>query len=170
VNVSDYQNAIDAAKKETQELLHQRSSIDARINQLQKTIEGLSALLGETPVEEGDWVGNIEDAVIDVASLGISDAIRRILRARGSLSPVQLREQLQKEGFPINDYASGLTVIHNTLKRLQKQDEITLVNSPNGTTAFWKPPLAVPMNTPGAGYKTAGQQLKDLKAIRDKYK
>jgi hypothetical protein len=156
MNSSDYQKAIEAAQTETRSLLEQRTAIDIRLTQLQKTIENLSTLLGETPEYEIDpaAAGMLG---IPISDAGISDAIRQLLAKSGApLSPVEIRDRLDKEGFDINGYASGLTVIHNTLKRLERQREIGIVRSPNGIRAYPLPHNFVPMNTPAESYRKRG--------------
>ncbi|MGO9084065.1 MAG: hypothetical protein ACLQBK_02475 [Candidatus Sulfotelmatobacter sp.] len=135
-----YRSAIEAAKAETQTLLQQRATIDARLAQLKKTIESLSCLLEDTSEYELLWEAAGAGMLGAIADSGITDAIRQLLsRFRGPLTPVQIRDRLAKEGFDINSYASGLTVIHNTLKRLERQGEITLVRSPDGIAAYALP-------------------------------
>jgi hypothetical protein len=141
-----YKNAIEAAQAETQTLLQQRASIDARLAQLRRTIESLSSLVKDTPEYDPTCEASPAGTRIAIAESGITDAIRQLLsRFRAPFTPVRLRDALAKEGFDISSYASVLTVIHNTLKRLEKQGEVTLVRSPDGIVAYALPKMT---NTP----------------------
>ena len=130
---SQYKEAIKAAHVETQMLLRKRAQIDTRLMKLKRTIEALSRLIGhesepeESPAELAGFS----------KSDGATEAIRKVLVTHGGpLSPMEIRGILNHSGFPINEYASGLAVIYNTLKRLEKQGKATLLKSPNGTTAY----------------------------------
>ena len=142
---ASYRNAIETAQEETQALLKERATIDARLAQLKRTIESLSFLVQGTSAYESQCDPTAAGMLGEIADSGITDAIRKLLSGFGApLSPVQLRDALAREGFDINSYASGLTVIHNTLKRLERQGEVTLVRSPNGITAYALPKLKNP--------------------------
>jgi hypothetical protein len=155
----DYFKAFEAAQAETRSLLEQRAAIDTRLVQLQKTIETLSSLLAPTPEYQAMMMEAAAAGMmgVPISDTGISDAIRQLLAKSGApLSPVEIRDRLDKEGFDINSYASGLTVIHNTLKRLERQKEIGIVKSPNGIKAYPLPHNLVPINTDGATYRKTG--------------
>jgi hypothetical protein len=153
---SDYKKAIDTAQAETRTLLEERAAIDERLSQLQKTIKSLFSLLEGTPEYEPMEMDPAAAGMlgIPISEAGITDAIRQLLNRDGApLTPVQIRDRLQKEGFDINAYASGLAVIHNTLKRLERQKEIGIGKSANSITAFPLPKNFVPMNTPAEDWK-----------------
>jgi hypothetical protein len=118
----NYKLALQAAEAEMRDLLQERSNIDARLGSLKQTIEGLSALIQEQPkLDKG-----FDDA-------GISDAIRALLHvSKVPLSPVQIRGSLVGRGFDLSDYANPMSVIHNTLKRLESQGELLTVKDSAG--------------------------------------
>jgi hypothetical protein len=117
-----YQKALRVAKKELQALLKERADLDIRITQLKQTVTNLAVLTGET--------SELEDT--SDPNEGISNGIRRVLFTSSvPLTPPQIRDALVKAGFSM-DYSSVLTVIHNTLKRLEKQGEVT--QTPSGWT------------------------------------
>jgi hypothetical protein len=118
-----YQKALRVAKKELQALLKERADLDTRISQLKQTVTNLAVLTGESSA--------LEDPAAD-PSEGISNGIRRALFTSSvPLTPPQIRDALVKAGFSM-EYSSVLTVIHNTLKRLEKQGEV--VQTPSGWT------------------------------------
>jgi hypothetical protein len=137
VGLRDYDKAIDAAKAETRKLLQQRATIDARLAQLTKTIAALTPLVKRTSENDRSSGTATAGKGLCLPGAGITAAIRQMLTTHsGPLSPRQIREWLNQEGFDINSYASGLTLIHNTLKRLQTQGEVDLVRTPHGITAY----------------------------------
>lgn len=126
----DYQKALLAAQSDIQQLLAQRTDIDARIAQLKSTVEHLSALLQEVPKFDATLWGRISDTS---EGLGITDAIRQILQeGKMPFTALQVREALQQSGLDM-DYANTMAVIHNTLNRLEKQGEVVRFDNPSGT-------------------------------------
>jgi len=104
-----YRAALDAAVKEYERLIGQRSSLDGRIGQLQQTIGMLTKLCGLSPT----------------VPMGLTDACRLALRsARAPMTAIQVRERLEAIGvFDSSKYANPLAVIHTTLKRLDEAGE-----------------------------------------------
>lgn len=136
--VSDvqYAQAVEAARDEMAKLLKKRATIDARLSKLRNSIGALSRLLEKTP---GYDAGKQPSSGRPSAEYGITSAIRKLLLTYGPLSTIELRARLNEEGFNINSYASGLTLIHNTLRRLEQQKEIRIERTPNGTMAHPQP-------------------------------
>jgi len=138
---ADFRKALGTATGEMSELIEERTNIDRRITQLKATIDTLSALLNEqTPyVSLPDW-----EATAGVLNeLGISDAIRNVLlHAPAPMSPTEIKAALAEVGLPLDQYASAMSVIHNTLKRLEKQNELLTVKDSTGKvvayTTRWK--------------------------------
>jgi hypothetical protein len=102
--------------------------------QLRRTLVGLSRLCGYTPT----------------TSLGITDGVRFALRsARRPLTPVEVRQELADWGLDMSKYVSDLSVIHTTLKRLEKAREVRLVRTNAGNAYEWsgstRPPVTVVM-------------------------
>jgi hypothetical protein len=94
---------------------------------LKQTIEGLSALTQEQPTESTEVSGEL------FGETGITGAIRLLLTtANVPLSPIQIRNDLKRHGFDLSDYVNAMTVIHNTLKRLESQGELLTVKDSAG--------------------------------------
>jgi len=128
-----YLEALENARAELSALVKQRSELDERIVRLTKSIEGLQSLC-EDKGQSAGLTPKIECELSD--SMGLSDAIRQILA--NSILPrtaPEIRDFLVAEGFEPNDYSNMLTVIHNTLRRLERQGEISKVRFPGGS--FW---------------------------------
>ena len=174
----NYRLALQAAMTEQSELFEERRRIDSRLTTLKTTIEGLAALVNDKPAEPAQ----ISDELL--VGSGITGAIRIVLmHSTVPLSPTQIRAELVKKGFDLSDYASEMTVIHNTLKRLESQGELLTVKDSSDkviayTTRFRAHGVysSVPMNTPATEMrgtvktKTPAEQIRDLREIQQRHK
>ena len=105
---SDYRRALDAALRDYERALADRAALDARIAQLQQTINTLSRLCGLQPTVP--W--------------GLTDACRTILRnAAHPMTALEVRDRLAAAGFDLARYANPLAAIHTVLKRLTQAGE-----------------------------------------------
>ena len=117
----EYRAALDSACREYERLLAQRADLDTQLAKLQDTIHALTRLCGYSVTVP--W--------------GLTDAIRIILKRGGApLTPLEVREQLRLSGFDLTRYASDLSVIHTTLKRLHKAGELQLIPQKDGVHAY----------------------------------
>lgn len=116
MNGSDYRAALDAAVKEYEALGAQRREIDGRLAQLSQTISTLSGLLGLTPT----------------VPLGLTDAIRLVMRAGVPMTPVDVRDRLAAIGFDVSKYVNDLAAVHTILKRLNASGELRFVPRAGG--------------------------------------
>ncbi len=135
MNDEDFRKALDAANQELAALTQKRTAIDQRMTQLMATVETLTALLQEppnyTPKAEWEAAGEI------LNEAGITEAIRHVLRtSKTPMAPPQIRNALAAAGVELN-YANPMSVIHNTLKRLEKQGELLTVKSHTGQTVAY---------------------------------
>lgn len=127
METSNYKLALQAATAEMSDVLAERRKLDARLSQLKETIEGLTALIEDRPTAVAAPDGEA------TAESGISDAIRTLLHvSKVPLSPIQIRGSLIGRGFDLSEYANPMSVIHNTLKRLDKQGELMTVRDSSG--------------------------------------
>jgi hypothetical protein len=136
INNGDFRKALETASSELSDLVRDRTAIDLRITQLKTAIDTLTALLEEKApyVSGASWESTAE--VLN--ELGISDAVRRILAdSAAPMFPTQVKAALVNAGFPLEEYASAMSVIHNTLKRLERQGELITVRSPSGQAAAY---------------------------------
>jgi len=132
VKDADYGKALKAARTELETLLKERVETDKRISRLKQTIDGLAALCDETDVSAG-----LPFAQEPAADFGITTGIRRILSAGMPMTATELRDALVQHGFDLNQYANEMAVIHNTIKRLQRQDEIAFIGVLAGDQPRW---------------------------------
>jgi hypothetical protein len=107
----DYRRALDAATREYEELGAKRQAIDKRLAELAQTIGTLSKLIGLTPS----------------VPLGLTDAVRMIMRGGVPMTPVEVRDRLHAIGFDMDKYANDLAAVHTILKRLNESGELRFV-------------------------------------------
>ena len=126
-----YKQALESARVEFHALLDQRAEIEQRITRLRNTIQGLEALVGEKDSSE-------EDAAV-TEKMGLSDAIRKIVDvAKRPIKPTEIRDVLVTSGFDPGAYANLLTVVHNTLARLERQHQVQEIRI-DGDVLGWVP-------------------------------
>jgi hypothetical protein len=107
----DYRRALDAAIREYEELGANRQAIDKRLAELAQTIGTLSKLVGLTPT----------------VPLGLTDAVRMIMRGGVAMTPVEVRDRLHAIGFDMDKYANDLAAVHTILKRLNESGELRFI-------------------------------------------
>ena len=104
----DYRRALEAATREYEELGAKRQAIDKRLAELAQTIGTLSKLLGFSPT----------------VPLGLTDAVRLIMRGGVPMTPIDVRDRLHAIGFDVSKYANDLAAVHTILKRLNESGEL----------------------------------------------
>jgi hypothetical protein len=107
----DYRRALDAAIREYEELGAKRQGIDKRLAELAQTIGTLSKLVGLTPT----------------VPLGLTDAVRMIMRGGVAMTPIEVRDRLHAIGFDMDKYANDLAAVHTILKRLNESGELRFI-------------------------------------------
>jgi hypothetical protein len=125
----EYREALSAAREDLRQVLADRAALDQRAGELKKIIDGLAVLCDETDHSSGIETGE------SLSGVGITDAIRSVLRDTEdpAMSPTEIRDELKKRGVKLDDYASEMTIIHNTLARLEKQNEVIKLSDPDGS-------------------------------------
>lgn len=128
-------------------LIQERVLIDGKLAKLKNTVEALSALCDEQATAPEIIALTAADE-----SLGITDAIRKVMSAsKLPMTAPQIRNSLLNMGYDVDQYASVLTVIHNTVRRLEKQGEIAEVKTSTGIFIGWmyrRPSEAMPPPPP----------------------
>lgn len=157
MTTDNYKAAFEAATAEVEKLLKERSAIDSRLTSLKQAMDGLSSLMKDRPVDYDEElpVGELPGELF--GETGITGAIRLILqRSKSPLAPVQIRTELMSHGFDLSDYANATAVIHNTLKRLISQREVTAVTDSSGK------PIAYALRWVGPGSAERSGMRPDL--------
>jgi hypothetical protein len=118
-----YIKALQSARKELESLREERTVLDQRIAKLARTIEGLASLEANATLSS-DIKGKVLELEISEAT-GFTSAIRQIISMSVfGVTATEIRDALVEDGFDPEKYSSMLTVIHNTLQRLERQGEI----------------------------------------------
>jgi hypothetical protein len=107
----DYRRALESATREYEELGAKRNAIDTRLAELAQTIGTLSKLIGLTPT----------------VPIGLTDAVRLIMRAGVPMTPIEVRDRLRAIGFDVSKYVNDLAAVHTILKRLNESGELRFV-------------------------------------------
>jgi hypothetical protein len=107
----DYRRALEAATREYEELGARRQAIDKRLAELAQTIGTLSKLIGLTPT----------------VPIGLTDAVRLIMRGGVPMTPVEIRDRLHAIGFDVSKYVNDLAAVHTILKRLNESGELRFI-------------------------------------------
>jgi hypothetical protein len=126
---SDYRAALAAAIKEYEDLGLQRRQIDDRLAQLAQTIGTLNKLLG------------YESTV----PLGLTDAIRLVMRGGVPMTPIEVRDRLKGIGFDVSKYANDLAAVHTILKRLNDNGELRFIPREPGKHQYTVNRMRVPV-------------------------
>jgi hypothetical protein len=89
-------------------------------------------------VELSDFIAN----ELGTKALRFTDGVRMVLRQSASrevpISVPEIRDQLINLGFNFAKYAQPLVPIHNTLKRLEEQGEVSPIKNEQGQTLGYK--------------------------------
>ena len=119
--------ALDAALREYETLLQQKSDLDSRLAQLGESIGTLTRQCGYTPT----------------VVYGLTEACKTSLRcAAAPMTPLEVRDRLQATGFDTTRYSNPLAAIHTVLRRLTESGEVRrrTSRSKGATYEFVTPP------------------------------
>ena len=110
---------IEDKLKELRRLVEEREQIQSRITKVESAIRAFIELLEE------DADQTIYTARLAAASkpAGITGALKTVFLTTGKklLTSIDLRDELQRNGFPLAGYSNALAVIYTTVTRLCEQ-------------------------------------------------
>ncbi|MGE3274608.1 MAG: hypothetical protein AB7O67_05820 [Vicinamibacterales bacterium] len=116
---ADYRKALDSACREWERLSAERTALDRRLTDLQRTIATLSRLCGLEPT----------------VPFGLADGCRAVLRRHDEpLAASRIRDELEAIGFDFTRYSNPLASLHVTLKRLVQAGEARYVPGSPGVS------------------------------------
>lgn len=104
----DYVAALQAAREEFAQLAKQRDAISIRMLQLEKTIQGLATLAGQTQIAQPSFQMELGDAIV----IALQNAAQ-------PMSPVGIRDMLVAMGVQFARFVNPMSAVHNALKRLK---------------------------------------------------
>jgi ABC-type transporter Mla subunit MlaD len=115
----DLHNTIVKLRQELQELRKQRGHIERRMSNVNIALRSLAREIENQEEREG-LLREVNAARRKPA--GLTQAISETLRqTHESLSPNEVREWLEREGFDLSEYSQPLATISVTLRRLEKR-------------------------------------------------
>ena len=170
----NYQEMLDELFDELVELSHTQSQIETRLQRVNAAIEAIKVLASDSdePLIEPPQMPADEEK-------GFTDRVREVLKANSlkRLTAIEIRDVILKSS-PKDDPKIVLIHIHNTLKRLYKQDEVEETRISDGRNAYQWREIArsallehvlgggvvgvipgIPAGTPVAPRKTIGQRM-----------
>ncbi|MFI5090882.1 MAG: hypothetical protein ACHP7P_12560 [Terriglobales bacterium] len=134
MSTKEYTAALRAARAELEKLLKERANIDQRIAHLKNGIEVWETLSDSTDHSAGL---RVSIGMTTPIAPGLSSNVRAALaESKLPLTAIQVRDRLAQAGLNLSVYASEMTVIHNTLNRLEKQGEVATVDAV-GDKTLW---------------------------------
>jgi hypothetical protein len=143
VMVDPINAALETAHQKLNQLLTDRVRIDKEIVEWKQLVDSLLAVSQSdesdpSDVELGDFIAR----ELGTKALKFTDGVRMVLSQNASrkvpISVPEIRDQLINLGFDFAKYAQQLVPIHNTLKRLEEQGEVTPLKNEEGQTLGYK--------------------------------
>ncbi len=129
---SDLVAQLESALSQKTQIDESKMLSDERVEALLDAVRALHKVYG----------GNLPESVARQieGDLGITDQVREVMKSVPAqfLQPTQVRQMVEARGFSFADYSNPMAVIHQVLKRLQKQGELDL--HPGGQHYKWKQP------------------------------
>jgi len=134
-----FQQAIEDLSKamETRETLElDVFNNDRRISMFREAALSLGGLCGKSIDEITTKNPELFPDMID-PDIGMTDAVRQALQSAPgtSLSPIHVRNRMEKAGFDMSGYKNVLASIHTILKRLKLKNEV-LTRERDGKTVY----------------------------------
>jgi len=134
------QDALINAKMRLDSLANERARIDKEIIDWKRVVDSLTVVAGEqsdgVPADVALFANPI---LAPLLKMSFTDGIRTVLRmANGPLSAPAIRDQLMLLDFDFSKYKQELVPIHNTLKRLEDQEEVQAIKNAQGQTVAYK--------------------------------
>jgi hypothetical protein len=108
-------------RQELNEKVGRRDLLNMRIMHLEKNIKGLRALLIQ------ERLTSLREKQGQTLVIGITEAIRTVMRAeKKPMTAAEVKTRLTEEGFDLERFRNSAAVIHNTMARMAKADELKI--------------------------------------------
>lgn len=136
-------NPLEAARAERERLLRGIENTRSHLQRLERKLTAVDKTIEilEPAYERGDENATVNDLLdtLEPPSPGITDAIRAVLQvADHYLTPTAVRDGL-KQTAVLKDYENEMAVVHQVLRRLEKQGQIEGTEHPqHGKIYRWK--------------------------------
>jgi hypothetical protein len=141
VKKTSYNKAFDDAAKELERKLGYREELDLRILELRDTIFALGKMLRENDSSRHKCLNDLLQR-LPAGSPNLTEAVRdAVYYASGrKLTAVEVRDLVAKRWPDLAENPHLLAAIHSTLKRLERQEEVSS-ESANGAIVYrWNGP------------------------------
>ena len=121
-----YAEALDQLETDLQDCIRELARIKRKKEQFEQAIAGITGITSGEEEEEPE-------------ATGITQAVRDLLRQHPNkwVSAPAVRDKLKSEGFPVDQYAQPLAVVHTTLRRLTNQGELESGNVEGAIRYRW---------------------------------
>jgi len=134
---------LEEAHQRLNKLLNERNTIDKEIVNWKRVIDSLLAVSESEDTDPSDVeVSAFVENETGVKTIKFTDGVRLVLSQNASrdipISVPEIRDQLMNLGFDFAKYAQPLVPIHNTLKRLAEQGEVSPLKNEMGQTLGYK--------------------------------
>ena len=141
-----YKKAFDAAVEELAKVMERREELEdelekvnERVKTLTRSIHGLGGLIHRFAVV--DLIKERPELFpefVDKQDIGFTDAVRNVLKSnRVAFTPMEVRDELRREGFDISKYKNVLASIHAILKRLVSQGQAETIEEDGKLKYAW---------------------------------
>lgn len=116
--LQDLFKQLESALVQQTQTNERKKVIDEQVNALVDAVRALHKVYG------GDLPESVAKQI--EGDLGITDQIRQVMKATGNqwVQPTQIRSMVEQRGFALAGYSNPMAVIHQVLKRLEKQGEL----------------------------------------------
>lgn len=120
------------------ELDVERERLETRILQLQKTIDSLSEMVGETRTARALARVTLSG---QYDNLKLAEAIRKVLQSVDKYwTPISVRDVLKAQQYDLSGYTNEMASIHAVLKRIYESGEALRLADADGKAMYrWKP-------------------------------
>jgi hypothetical protein len=101
------------------------AEIDREVAKLSMKVVSLATLTDDAPKDIA-----VSETLKAVSNIGLTDAVRSVLRASGDwMTPKEVRDRVLKLGLDLSKYQNPLASIHTILGRLDKEVEVSAIES-----------------------------------------
>jgi hypothetical protein len=132
---TDYHQTWSAIYRERQELVSRRTELENELVEIRNSISHLDEIL-----EHLAPLAGIAMSAKSLSKLGLTDAIRTILRSKGErFSPSDIRQRLISEDYDLSGLTAPMASIYKILNRLAAADEVERQKEEDGSVFYkWK--------------------------------
>ena len=135
MEASDYRKTWFDICNERQHLISRRTELENDLVEIRNSISHLDEIIDHLAPLAGMAVDRE-----DIAKLGLTDAIRAILRVKKErLAPQDVRQRLIEKGYDLSSLTAPMASVYKILNRLYAADEVAREKQDDGSVFYeWK--------------------------------